>query len=121
MVLHGEPDILHCKVKWALGNINRNKESGGNGIPAELFKILKDAAVQVLLSIGQQIWKIQQWTEFQNFHWTGKGQFSFQSQRKAMLKNIQTITKLHSFHILAKSMKSVNHLVVSDSLRPRGL
>ena len=60
MVTHREPDILECKVKWALGSITRNKASGGNGIPAELFKILPDDAVQVLLLIGQQIWKIQQ-------------------------------------------------------------
>ena len=61
MVTHQEPDILECKVKWALGSITRNKSSGGNGIPAELFKFLQDDAVQVLLLIGQQIWKIQQW------------------------------------------------------------
>ena len=57
VVTHREPDILECKVKWALGSITRNKASGGNGIPAELFKILPDDAVQVLLLIGQQIWK----------------------------------------------------------------
>ena len=58
-----EPDILECEVKWALGSITVNKASGGDGIPGELFQILKDDAVKVLLSICQQIWKIQQWTQ----------------------------------------------------------
>ena len=71
-----EPDILECEVKWALGSITINKTSGGDGIPAELFQILKDDGVKVLHSICQQIWK--------------KGQFSFPSQRKAMPKNPQT-------------------------------
>ena len=56
-----EADILECKVKWALGSINMNKASGGDGIPVELFQILKDDAVKVLHSICQQIWKTQQW------------------------------------------------------------
>ena len=56
-----ESDILECKVKWALGSITRNKASGGDGITAELFQILKDDAVKVLHSICQQIWKTQQW------------------------------------------------------------
>ena len=56
-----EPDILECKVKWALGSITTNKASGGDGIPAELFQILKDDAVKVLHSVCQQIWKTQQW------------------------------------------------------------
>ena len=93
---HLEPDILECEVKWALGSITRNKTSGGDGIPVELFQILKDDAVKVLHSICQQIWKIQQWPL------TGKGQFSFQSQRKAKPKNAQTTTQLHSSHMLAK-------------------
>ena len=71
-----EPDILKCEVKSALQSITRNKASGGDGIPVELFQILKDDAVKVLNSICQQIWKTQQWPQ------TGKGQFSFQSQRK---------------------------------------
>ena len=57
MIIHLEPDILECEVKWALGSITMNKPSGGDGIPVELFKILKDDAVQVLHSICQQIWK----------------------------------------------------------------
>ena len=59
MVTHLEPDILECEVKWALRSITVNKPSGGDGIPAELFRILKDDAVKVLHSICQQIWKIQ--------------------------------------------------------------
>ena len=62
MILHLEPDILECEVKWAIGSITTNKASGGVEIPAELFQILKDNAVSVLRSVFQQIWKIQQWT-----------------------------------------------------------
>ena len=61
MITHLEPDILECKVKWALGSIATNKASGGDRIPLKLFKILKDDAVNVLYSIYQQIWKTQQW------------------------------------------------------------
>ena len=60
---HLEPDILECKVKWALGSITMNKASGGDGIPVELFQIVKDDAVKVLHSICQQIWKTQQWPQ----------------------------------------------------------
>ena len=60
---HLEPDILECEGKWALGSITRNKASGGDGIPAELFKILKDDTVKVLHSVCQQIWKTQQWPQ----------------------------------------------------------
>ena len=63
MVTHLEPDILECEIKWALGSITRNKASRGDGIPAELFKILRDDAVKVLHSIFQQIWKTQQWPQ----------------------------------------------------------
>ena len=63
VILHLEPDILECKVKWALGSITVNKDSGSNGIPVELFQILKDDAVKVLHSIRQQIWKTQQWPQ----------------------------------------------------------
>ena len=63
VITHLEPDILECEVKWALGSIIVNKASGGNGIPAELFQILKDDAVKVLHSICQQIWKTQQWPQ----------------------------------------------------------
>ena len=73
-----QPDILECEVKWALGSITMNEASGGDGIPVELIQILKVDAVKVLHSICQQIWKTQQWPQ------TGKGQFSFQSLRKAI-------------------------------------
>ena len=63
MIIHLEPDILECEVKWASGSITTNKASGGDGIPVELFQILKDDAVKALHSICQQIWKTQQWPQ----------------------------------------------------------
>ena len=63
MITSLEPDILDCEVKWALGSITRNKSNGGDGTPAELFQILKVDAVKVLHSVGQQIWKTQQWPQ----------------------------------------------------------
>ena len=63
MITHLEPDILECEVKWALGSITTNEASGGDGIPVELFQILKDDAVKVLHSVCQQIWKTQQWPQ----------------------------------------------------------
>ena len=63
MITHLEPDILECEVKWALGSITMNKASGGDGTPVDIFQILKDDAVKVLHSIGQQIWKTQQWPQ----------------------------------------------------------
>ena len=63
VITHLEPDILECELKWALGSITTNKASGGDGIPVELFQILKDDAVKVLHSIRQQIWRIQQWPQ----------------------------------------------------------
>ena len=65
VITHLEPDILECEVKWALESITTNKASGGEGIPVELFQILKDDAVKVLHSICQQIWKTQQWPQDQ--------------------------------------------------------
>ena len=96
VITHLEPDILECEVKWALESNTMNKASGGDGIPVELFQILKDDAVKILHSIYQQIWKTS------SGHRTVKGQFSFQSQRKAMPKNAHTTTQLHSSHMLAK-------------------
>ena len=75
MVIHQEPDILECVVNWALGCIIMNKASGGNGIPAELFQILKDDAVKVLHSLSQQIWKTKKVL-------TGLEKFSFRSNPK---------------------------------------
>ena len=63
MIMHLEPDIVECKVKWAIGSINMNKASGGNGISIELFQFLKDDAVKLLHSIYQQIRKTQQWPQ----------------------------------------------------------
>ena len=63
MITHLEPDVLECEVKWALESITMNKASGGDGIPVELFQILKDDAVKVLHSICQQIWKTRQWPQ----------------------------------------------------------
>ena len=96
MTTYLEPDILECEVQWALGSITMNKANGGNGIPVQLFQILKDDAVKVLHSICQPICKLS------SGHRTGKGQHSFQSQRKAMPKNVQTTALLHSSHMLAK-------------------
>ena len=96
VITHLELDILECEVKWVLGSITTNKASGGDGIPVEVFQILKDDAVKVLHSVCSKFGKLS------SGHRTGKGQFSFQSQRKAMPKNAQTTTKLHSSHTLAK-------------------
>ena len=95
MITHLEPDILESEVKWALGSITTNKANGGDRIPAELFQILKDDAVKVLHSICRK-------PKLSSGHRTGKGQFSFQSQRMAMPKNAQTTAQLHSSHTLAK-------------------
>ena len=96
VITHLEPHILECEVKWALGSITMNKASGGDGISVQLFQILKDDAVEVLHSTCQQNGKLS------SSHKTGKGQFSSQSQRKVMSKNVQATTQLHSSHILAK-------------------
>ena len=96
VITHLDPDILECEVKWALESITMQKASGGDGIPVELFQILEDGAAKVLHSICQQIWKKEQWPR------TGKGQFSFQPQRKSMPKNAQMTAQFFSSHMLAK-------------------
>ena len=93
MITHLEPDILECEVKWALESITMNKPSGGDGIPAELFQILKDDAVKVLQSICQQIWEIQQWPQ----DWK-------RSVFIPIPKNTQTSAQLHSSHTLASKV-----------------
>ena len=93
---HLELDILECEVRWALGSISMNKDSGSDGIPVELFQILKDDAMKVPHSICQQIWKTQQWPQ----DWKMSVFIPF--QRRAMLKKVQTNAQLHSFHMLAK-------------------
>ena len=94
VITHLESDILECKVKWALGSITMNKASGGDRIPADLFQILKDDAVKKLYAskLGR----------LSSGHRTGKYQFSSQSQRKTMPKNVQTTLQLHSSLKLAK-------------------
>ena len=96
VITHLEPDILECEVKWALESITTNKGSGGDGIPVELFQILKDDTVKVLTQYASKFGKLS------SGHRTGKGQFSFQSPRKAMPKNAQTTAQLHSSHMLVK-------------------
>ena len=87
---------MECEVKQALGSITKNKASGGDEITDELQKILKDDTVKVLPSIRFKLGKLS------TGHRTGKGPFSFLSQRKSMLKNVHTALQLHSFHILAR-------------------
>ena len=96
MIAHLEPDSLACEVKWALGSITTNKASGGDGIPVELFQMLKDDAVKVLHSIRQQIWKTQQWSQ----DW--KRSVFIPSPKKTMPKNAQTTAQLHSSLTLVK-------------------
>ena len=96
MIAHLEPDILECEVKWALESITTNKASGVDGIPVELFQVLKDNVVKVLHSICQQIWKTQRWPQ----DW--KRSIFSPIQRKAMPKNAQTTTQLYSSHMLVK-------------------
>ena len=90
MITHLEPDILECKVKWALGNITMNKAGGGDGIPAELFQILKDDAVKVLHSICQQIWKTAVATGLEkvSFHSNPKER---QCQRMLKVKSLSRV------------------------------
>ena len=95
VITHLVPDILECKVKWALGSITTNKAEG-DGIPVELFQILKDDAVKVLHSICQQVWKTQQWPQ----DW--KRSVFIPIPKKAMPKNAQTTTQLHSSHTVVK-------------------
>ena len=96
VIAHLEPDILECEVKWALGSIMMNKASGGDGIPVELFQILKDDAKKVLQSICQQIWKTQQWPQ----DW--KRSVFIPIPKTDNAKIAQTNTQLHSSHTLVK-------------------
>ena len=91
-----EPDIMECEVKWALESITTNKAGGGDGLPVELFQILKDDAVKVLNSICQQIWKTQQWPR----DWTRS--VFIPVPKKAIPKNAQATAHLHSSHTLVK-------------------
>ena len=104
VITHLEPDILECKVKWALGSTNMNTASKGDGIPVGLFQIPRDDAVEVLHSICRQIWETQQWPQ----DW--KRSVFIQSQRRAMPKNVQTTAQLHSSHMLAKECSKFSKL-----------
>ena len=94
VITHVGPDILECKVKWALGSITMNKASEGDEIPVELFQILKDDAVKVLHSICRQIWKTRQWPQ----DW--KRSVFIPIPKKGNAKESHTITQLHSSHTL---------------------
>ena len=96
MITHLDPDIQECKVKWALESITTNKASGGNGIAVELFQILKDDALKCCTQYASKFGKLS------SGHRTGKGQFSFQSQKRATPRNVHTTAQLHSSHTLAK-------------------
>ena len=96
MIVHLEPDILECEVKWALGSITMNKAGEGDGIPVELFQILKGVAVKVLHSICLQIWKTQQLPQ----DW--KRSVFIPIPKTAMPKNAQTTAQLHSSHTLVE-------------------
>ena len=96
VITHLEPDILEHEVKWALESITTNKASGGDGIPVELFQTLEDDAVICCIQYASKFGNLS------NGHRTGKRQFSLQSQRKAMSKNVTTTTQLHSSHTLVK-------------------
>ena len=96
IITHLEPDILECEIKWALGSITTNKASGGDGISGELFQIIKEMLWKCCTQYTSKFGKLS------SGHRTGKGQFSFQSQRKVMLKNAQTTAQLHSSHTLVK-------------------
>ena len=96
VITHLELDILECEVKWALGSITTNKVNGGNGIPVEIFQILKDDAVKRLTLICQEIWKTQQWPQ----DW--KRSVFISIPKKGNAKNAQTAAQLHSFYTPVK-------------------
>ena len=96
MITHLEPDILECEVKWALQSITMNKASGSDGIPVELFQILKDDAVKALHSICQQTWKTQQWAQ----DW--KRSVFIPIPKKGNAKGLSNYGTLYSSHLLAK-------------------
>ena len=96
VITHLEQDILECEVKWTLESITTNKTSGGDGIPVELFQILKHGAVKCCTQYASKFGRLS------SGHRTGKGQFSSQSLRKAVPKNAQATAQLHSSHMLVK-------------------
>ena len=104
-----EPDILECEVKWALESITMNKASGGDGIPVELFQILKDDAVKVLHSICQQIWKTQQWPQ----DW--KRAVFIPIPKKGNAKECSNTAQLHSSQTLVKECPKFSKLGFSNT------
>ena len=119
VITHLEPDILEYEVKWALGIVTMSKARKGDGVPAELLKSKK------IILLKYCIQYITKFGKLSSGHRTGKDQFSFQSQRRAMSKTVQTTIQLHSFHMLvrlcSKSFKLglccvLSHSIVSDSL-----
>ena len=117
VITHLEPDILECEVKWTLGSITTNKASGGDGIPVELFQILKDDTVKELHSISQEIWKTQQWL------WDWKRSVFIPIPKKGNAKecsNYRTITLIsHASKVMLKILQVrlqqyVNHEIPDD-------
>ena len=100
---------MECELKWALGNITINRASGGDGIPAEPFQILKDDAIKVLHSICQQIWKTQQWSQ----DW--KRSVFIPVPKKDNANHVQTTVQMHSFHMIFSAYKLSKQ---SDNLQP---
>ena len=96
VITHLEPVILECEVKWVLGSMTKSKASGGDGIPVELFQILKSDVIIVLHSICQHMWKTQQWPH----NW--KRSVFILILKKGSAKNAQTTAQLHSSHMLAR-------------------
>ena len=96
VIIHLEPDMLECEVKWALGSITTNKASGSDGIPVSCFKSSKMMLSKCCTQYARKFGKLS------SGHRTGKGLFSFPAQRKAMPKNTQTATQLYSSHMLSK-------------------
>ena len=103
MSTHLEPDILECEVKWALGSITMNKASGGDGIPVELFQILKDDTVKVLHSICQQIWKTQQWPQ------DCKRSIFFPTPKKGNAKECSDCLTVALISLASKGMLQILH------------
>ena len=104
VITHLEPDILECEVKWALGSISKNKASGGDGIPAELFQILKDNAMKVLHSICQQIWKTRQWGKKNSAVATGLENVSCHSNPKGK-GNAKECSNYHTIAFISNVSK----------------
>ena len=104
VITHLEPDILECEVKWALESVTMNKAGGGDGIPVELFQILEDDAGKVLHSICSRSGKLS------SGHRTGKGQFSFQSQRKAMPKECSNYHTIALISVQFSSVQLLSHV-----------